>query len=157
MTCGEVMTSLANDCAAINVAALMVAINGGNGKLVVRSRIVRSASRDGVGTSILAMKRSSCASGSGCVPSCSIGFCVAKTKNGFSSAYVFPPTLTERSCIASNKADCVLGVARFSSSAKRICVKTGPGRNRCSRRPCWRSSTNTVVPNTSAGIKSGVH
>ena len=32
--------------------------------------------------SIWNMKRSSCASGSGYVPSCSIGFCVAKTKNG---------------------------------------------------------------------------
>ncbi len=28
------------------------------------------------------MKRSTCASGSGYVPSCSIGFCVAKTRNG---------------------------------------------------------------------------
>ena len=32
------------------------------------------------------MKRSSCASGSGYVPSCSIGFCVASTKNGSGSA-----------------------------------------------------------------------
>ena len=36
----------------------------------------------------LNMKRSSCASGSGYVPSCSIGFCVASTKNGRSSGYV---------------------------------------------------------------------
>ena len=33
-------------------------------------------------TSTLSMKRSSWASGSGYVPSCSIGFCVASTKNG---------------------------------------------------------------------------
>ncbi len=36
------------------------------------------------------MKRSSCASGSGYVPSCSIGFCVASTKNGSGSWYVVP-------------------------------------------------------------------
>ena len=35
---------------------------------------------------MLNMKRSSWASGSGYVPSSSIGFCVAKTKNGSSSA-----------------------------------------------------------------------
>ena len=34
---------------------------------------------------MLNMKRSSCASGSGYVPSSSIGFCVAKTWNGSSS------------------------------------------------------------------------
>ena len=36
------------------------------------------------------MKRSSCASGSGYVASCSIGFCVASTKNGSGSACVWP-------------------------------------------------------------------
>ena len=36
------------------------------------------------------MKRSSCASGSGYVPSCSIGFCVASTKNGSGSVCVCP-------------------------------------------------------------------
>ena len=40
------------------------------------------------------MKRSSCASGSGYVPSCSIGFCVARTKNGSGRRYVCPAAVT---------------------------------------------------------------
>ena len=43
---------------------------------------------------MLNMKRSSCASGSGYVPSSSIGFCVANTKNGGSSGYVRPAAVT---------------------------------------------------------------
>ena len=39
-----------------------------------------------------------------------------------------PAMLTEPSCIASSRADCVLGVARLISSARQICVKIGP---------CW--------------------
>ena len=34
--------------------------------------------------------------------------------------------LTDRSCIASSRADCVFGVARLISSARQICVKIGP-------------------------------
>ena len=49
-------------------------------------------------------KRSSCASGSGKVPSWSIGFCVAMTRNGGLSTYVCPSTLTRRSAIASRSA-----------------------------------------------------
>ena len=40
------------------------------------------------------MNRSSWASGSGYVPSCSIGFCVAMTKNGGSRSNVFEPAVT---------------------------------------------------------------
>src|SRR5665811_2096904 len=36
------------------------------------------------------MKRSSCASGSGYVPSCSMGFCVAKTKNPIEQEGTYP-------------------------------------------------------------------
>ena len=49
---------------------------------VVRSMIVTRSSSDGNGTQSLNRKRSSCASGSGYVPSISSGFCVASTKNG---------------------------------------------------------------------------
>jgi hypothetical protein len=47
----------------------------------------------GVGyvTSVMNMNRSSWASGSGYVPSCSIGFWVASTKNGSGSSYVVSP------------------------------------------------------------------
>src|SRR5678815_4650092 len=55
------------------------------------------------------MNRSSCASGSGYVPSSSIGFWVAKTWNGSSSVYVLPCTVTRCSCIASSSAACVFG------------------------------------------------
>src|SRR5438477_160792 len=43
------------------------------------------------------MNRSSCASGSGYVPSCSMGFCVANTKKGSGSACVCPAAGEERS------------------------------------------------------------
>ena len=55
------------------------------------------------------MKRSSCASGSGYVPSCSIGFWVASTKNGWGSRCDSPPIVTWRSCIASSKRGLHLG------------------------------------------------
>ena len=75
---------------------------------------------------MLNMKRSSCASGSGYVPSSSIGFCVASTKNGRSSGYVRPAAVTWYSCIASSSAACVFGGVRLISSARRICAKIGP-------------------------------
>ena len=66
-----------------------------------------------------------------------------------------PPTVTDRSCIASRSADWVFGVARLISSARTICAKIGPRRN-------WNSrprsvSTTIVVPVTSAGMRSGVN
>ena len=84
-----------------------------------------------------------------------MGFCVAITKNGSSRAYVSVPTVTECSCIASSRADCVLGVARLISSARTIWAKIGPRRNWNSR-PC-SVSTTMVVPVTSAGMRSGVN
>ena len=65
------------------------------------------------------MKRSTCASGSGYVPSCSIGFCVAITRNGRGTGCVSPPIVTWRSCITSSSADCTLAGARLISSASR--------------------------------------
>ena len=54
-------------------------------------------------------KRSSCASGSGKVPSYSMGFCVASTMNGPGRRCVVPSTVTWRSSMASSSADCVFG------------------------------------------------
>ena len=61
------------------------------------------------------------------MPSYSIGFCVATTRNGSSSGYVTPSIVTWHSCIASSSADCVFGDARLISSTSRTFVKTGPG------------------------------
>ena len=72
------------------------------------------------------MKRSSCASGSGYVPSDSIGFCVAITRNGDGTGSVCLPSVTWRSCITSSSADCTLAGARLISSASRKLQKTGP-------------------------------
>ena len=55
------------------------------------------------------MKRSSCDSGSGKMPSCSYGFWVAITRNGSGSWCARPSTVTVRSCIASSSAACVAG------------------------------------------------
>ena len=77
----------------------------------------------------LNIKRSICASGRGYVPSCSIGFCVANTKNGSFSSLDTPITVTVCSCIASSSALCVFGVARLISSARMMLLKIGPGWN----------------------------
>ena len=98
-------------------------------------------------------KRSSCASGSGNVPSCSIGFSVAMTKNGGGSSWVRPSTVTCRSAIASSSADCVFGIDRLISSTSTMFANTGPGRNSNSR----ERGSNTESPVTSVGCRSGVH
>ena len=72
------------------------------------------------------MKRSTCASGSGYVPSDSIGFCVAMTRNGSGTGYVVCAIVTWRSCITSSSADCTFAGARLISSASRKLQKTGP-------------------------------
>ena len=72
------------------------------------------------------MKRSTCASGSAYVPSCSTGFCVANTMNGSSSLNVLSPTVTCRSCIASSNALCTFAGARLISSASTMFAKIGP-------------------------------
>ena len=98
-------------------------------------------------------KRSSCASGSGYVPSYSIGFWVASTRNGRTSGRVTPSVVTWRSCIASSSAACVFGGARLISSARRRWVKIGPARN--SKSPlAWFQIDEPV---TSAGRRSGVN
>src|SRR5919197_587940 len=65
------------------------------------------------------VKRSSCASGSGYVPSYSIGFCVAITMNGRPSSYDTPSIVTCCSCMHSSSAACVFGDARLISSTSR--------------------------------------
>ena len=75
----------------------------------------------------LSRKRSVCASDSGYVPSCSIGFCVAITRNtSCGIRYVTPPIVTCRSCIASSIADCVFALERLISSSRTKLAKTGP-------------------------------
>ena len=106
---------------------------------------------------MLNMNRSSCASGSGYVPSSSIGFCVANTRNGSSSLYVLPCTVTRCSCIASSSADCVFGGVRLISSASTMFAKIGPGVNTMCRRPVSGSSWMMSVPVMSLGIRSGVN
>ena len=59
-----------------------------------RCMMRRSSAFVGVSTRHLNMKRSTCASGSGYVPSCSSGFCVASTRNGRGSGYVSSPIVT---------------------------------------------------------------
>ena len=103
------------------------------------------------------MNRSSWASGSGYVPSCSIGFCVASTKNGSGRGYVAPPAVTCRSCIASSSAACVLGGVRLISSARIMLAKIGPAMNVNRRRPVSGSSWRMSVPVMSEGIMSGVN
>ena len=64
-----------------------------------------------------------------------------------------PSVVTLRSCIASSNADCVLAGARFTSSASRSSVKTGPGTNENSPN-FW---LYRVLPVMSLGIRSGVN
>jgi hypothetical protein len=59
------------------------------------------------------------------VPSCSIGFCVASTKNGSGSG-ALAAAVTWRSCIASSSAACVFGGVRLISSARITFAKIGP-------------------------------
>src|SRR3989449_6858438 len=66
------------------------------------------------------MKRSSCASGRGYVPSCSIGFCVASTKNGAGKGWVWPAAVTWCSCIAWSSAAWVLGGVRLDRKSTRL-------------------------------------
>ena len=67
------------------------------------------------------------------MPSYSIGFSVARRKNGSGSSRVTPSTVTCPSAIASSSADCVFGVARLISSTRSTFAKIGPGRNSKSR------------------------
>src|SRR5262245_19710660 len=61
--------------------------------------------------------------------------------------------VTAPSCMASSSADCVLAGARLISSQRTSCANTGPGLKRNSPAAGWK----TLVPVTSAGIRSGVN
>ena len=98
-------------------------------------------------------KRSSWASGSGKVPSYSIGFSVAMSRKGDGSSRVTPSTVTWFSAIASSSADWVFGVARLISSTRTTFAKIGPARNSKSRER-WSKIESPV---TSVGCRSGVH
>jgi hypothetical protein len=67
------------------------------------------------------------------VPSCSIGLSVASRRNGRGRGRVSPSTVTCTSAIGSRSADCVFGIARFTSSSGTTFAKIGPGRNSKSR------------------------
>ncbi len=75
------------------------------------------------------------------------------TKKGCGSSCVSPSTVTCSSDIASRRAACVFGGARFISSARTTFAKTGPSLNSKVR----SRSLNTFVPVTSAGRRSGVN
>ena len=60
------------------------------------------------------------------VPSDSMGFCVAMTRNGSGTGCVVWPIVTCRSCITSSSADWTFAGARLISSASRKLQKTGP-------------------------------
>jgi hypothetical protein len=87
------------------------------------------------------------------VPSYSIGFWVASTRNGRASGCVVPSIVTCRSCIDSSSAACVFGGARLISSARRRFVKIGPGRKSKSASRWFQIEE----PVTSEGIRSGVN
>src|SRR4026209_1630284 len=72
------------------------------------------------------MNRSTWASGSAYVPSVSIAFWVARTRNGSGTRWVSRPIVTCRSCMTSSSALCTFAGARLISSASRRFVKTGP-------------------------------
>src|SRR6185437_13370661 len=82
-----------------------------------------------------------------------MGFCVAITMNGCSSAYVMPSTVTWLSCMHSSSAACVFGDARLTSSTSRRFAKTGPGLNSNS----FARWSKTLTPVTSDGSRSGVN
>jgi len=75
----------------------------------------------------LSKKRSSCDSGSGYVPACSCGFCVASTMNGPGNGRATPSTETCPSAIASRRQLWVRGVVRLISSASTRLANKGPG------------------------------
>src|SRR4029453_16412446 len=96
------------------------------GMPVPRATMTNSSSSVGYPTSTFIMNRSTCASGSGYVPSVSMGFWVAITRNGSGTRWLSPAIVTCRSCITSSNALCTFAGARLISSARRRLVKTGP-------------------------------
>ena len=97
-------------------------VAAGDAQLVARDRDSPSSMRT--------RNRSSCASGSAKVPSSSIGFWVARTRNGIGQ---WPRLALDRDLSLLHRLeqrDCVRGVARLISSTSRTLVKTGPGTKR---------------------------
>ncbi len=87
------------------------------------------------------------------MPSYSIGFWVAATRNGSGSGRARPSTETWRSSMTSSSDACVFGGVRLISSASSRLVKTGPSRNSNSAVRASKISD----PVTSPGIRSGVN
>ncbi len=146
------------DCASVRKVTRSCALATGSsvvkGFACAKRRSRRpSSSAEGYPSANRIRKRSSCASGKGKVPSCSMGFCVAITKKGSASGRVSPSVVTCRSSMHSSRAACVRGVARFISSAKSTFVNAGPLRNS----NCAVASLNTLTPVTSEGNRSGVN
>ena len=98
------------------------------------------------------MEAVSSASGSGYVPSNSIGFCVANTVKSSGSSCEVPSTVTRRSCIASSSAACVLAGARLISSPSTRSPKIGPG-----RKLKTTGAVSRLTPVMSDGMRSGVN
>jgi hypothetical protein len=71
------------------------------------------------------------------VPSISIGFCVATTRNGRGTSCRTESTVTVRSDITSSSADWVFGVPRLISSASTTLAKIAPGWNSNSSAFWW--------------------
>ena len=65
--------------------------------------------------------------------------------------------MTRCSCIASSSALCVFGVARLISSARTMFAKIGPFAKLEPLAARRASSSMTVVPRMSAGMRSGVN
>src|SRR5918994_1049979 len=146
--------AFASSASAIASAAFATGSRPSSGGSAVCSvSIFASSDRGGYPIAIRMVNRSSCASGSGYVPSYSIGFCVAMTMNGRARWYVTPSIVTWRSCMHSSSADCVLGDARLISSTSSTFAKTGPGRNSNS----FDAWLKTFTPVTSDGKRSGVN
>jgi len=83
-----------------------------------------------------------------------MGFWVARTKKGRGSSRVSPMTVTRRSCMASRRADWVLGEARLISSAKTRLAKMGPGWKTKRRAPSisWRMGLPVMSPGSRSGV-----
>ena len=99
------------------------------------------------------MKRSSCASGRGYVPSYSMGFCVAMIMKGGGMRCATLSMVAWPSSMHSSRLACVFGEARLISSASTTLANTGPAWN-SKRMFCW---SNTLTPVTSLGSRSGVN
>src|SRR6056297_388530 len=122
-------------------------------RVIRRWSTSHSSSADGYPKLARIMNRSSCASGSGYVPSYSTGLAVARTWNGGGSTKVSPSTVIWCSCIASSSAAWVRGGVRLISSARSNPANSGPFRKANSLLR-W-SYTNEPV--RSAGSRSGVN